>query len=94
MQDHKVRERLHIKAGQEKGKAHAFPPHDHDAVTHHHGHSHVVHFREPGERDDWKHLTVTHEHEHTHAAESHLHTPHEDLQVEHVHEAHVHDHST
>ena len=30
--------------------------------------------------------------EHSHAAVTHLHTPHEELGIEHVHEAHVHDH--
>jgi len=82
-----------MKRKAEKGKSYEFPLHSHDAIEHSHGHSHVTHYRTPGQRDEWKHLTVTHEHEHNHAAVSHLHTPHEELQIEHVHEAHVHDHS-
>ena len=37
----------------EKGRAHEFPHHEHDALTHTHGHSHVIHYRKPGERDEW-----------------------------------------
>ena len=51
-----------------KGKGHDFPPHDHEAIRHSHGHSHITHYRKPGERDEWKHLTATHDHEHDHAA--------------------------
>lgn len=76
-----------------KGKSHEFAPHDHNAVRHSHGHSHVIHYREPGERDEWKHLTATHDHEHDHATITHLHTAHEELGLEHVHEAHSHDHA-
>src|ERR1700730_6415763 len=35
----------------EKGRGQEFPHHEHGAVTHTHGHSHVVHYRKPGERD-------------------------------------------
>ena len=76
-----------------KGKGHDFPPHDHEAIRHSHGHSHITHYRKPGERDEWKHLTATHDHEHDHAATTHLHTSHDELGMEHVHEAHVHDHA-
>ena len=76
-----------------KGRSHEFSPHEHKAVRHSHGHSHVIHYREPGERDEWKHLTSTHDHEHDHAAITHLHTAHEELGLQHVHEAHSHDHA-
>lgn len=76
-----------------KGKGHDFPPHHHEEITHSHGHSHITHYREPGERDEWKHLTATHDHEHDHSAITHLHTPHEELGMEHVHEAHAHNHA-
>ncbi|MFY9615376.1 MAG: hypothetical protein WAT58_08265 [Candidatus Dormiibacterota bacterium] len=76
----------------EKGRAQEFPHHEHLELTHVHGHSHVTHYREPGERDEWSHLTTTHEHEHNHPRLTHMHVPHEELQLEHVHEAHHHDH--
>jgi hypothetical protein len=76
----------------EKGRAHEFPSHEHVAVAHTHGHSHVIHYRKPGERDEWSHLTTTHEHEHHHPRLVHMHIPHGELQLEHVHEAHRHDH--
>jgi hypothetical protein len=44
-----------------KGKGHDFPPHDHEAIRHSHEHSHITHYRKPGERDEWKHLTATHD---------------------------------
>ena len=75
-----------------KGKGHDFPPHHHDEMVHSHGHSHITHYRVPGERDEWQHLTSTHEHEHNHAEVDHMHKPHDELGIEHVHEAHVHDH--
>jgi hypothetical protein len=80
------------RAKTEKGKSHEFPSHQHDAIAHSHGHSHVVHYRVPGERDEWRHLTTTHEHLHDHASLTHLHAPHQELGFEHVHEAHHHDH--
>jgi len=52
----------------------------------------VVHYGLPGERDEWRHLTTTHEHPRHHAALNHLHAPHEELRLEYVHEAHHHDH--
>jgi hypothetical protein len=76
----------------DKGRSHEFPHHEHQATTHTHGHSHVIHYRQPGERDQWSDLTTTHEHEHSHPRLTHLHIPHEELQLEHVHEAHRHDH--
>ena len=80
------------RAKADKGRLHEFPSHQHEAMAHSHGHSHVIHYRLPGERDEWRHLTTTHEHLHHHAALTHLHAPHEDLGFEHVQEAHDHNH--
>ena len=70
----------------------AWEPHDHDAVVHSHGHHHVTHnFREM--TGGFEHLSSFHEHDHDHAAISHSHHPHEDFELEHAGEAHVHDHA-
>jgi hypothetical protein len=42
------------RAKADKGKSHEFPSHQHEAMTHSHGHSHVIHYRVAGERDEWR----------------------------------------
>ena len=65
--------------------------HDHDAIVHSHEHYHVTHnFREM--TGGFEHLSSEHEHKHDHTPVNHGHYPHQDLQHEHLGEAHVHDH--
>lgn len=67
--------------------------HKHEAVLHTHDHPHVVHHLKGGDAAEVEHLSASHNHEHNHVAVEHSHDAHKNLQREHQHEGHIHDHA-
>jgi hypothetical protein len=80
--------------GSDKNGGPEFKTHAHGALQHDHPHVHVTHERTDADAPvgGWTHLTAEHSHRHNHTSVEHSHRPHQDVESEHLREAHVHDH--
>jgi hypothetical protein len=66
--------------------------HEHGEMLHSHEHFHVTH-NHSKMTGGFEHLSSSHEHEHNHGPLRHAHFAHQNVEQEHMGEAHVHDHS-